>query len=136
MIFIVSGEFIKIAHNNLAVLHLDGWGVTKSYKEARRLFGLALAKGYGPATQNLKVLDDLIRTECPLLGKRIIITGTSREDLNGKVGVATDFDHAKGRYVVAWGGRGNTSRVLKVLPENLESEESARMVEETLNDLD
>ena len=30
----------------------------------------------------------------------MIITGTSREDLNGKTGVASSFDHAQGRYVV------------------------------------
>ena len=61
---------------------------------------LASAQGHAQAPERLKTLDELIRTECPLLGKRVIITGTSREDLNGTVGVATDFDHAKGRYVV------------------------------------
>ena len=87
--------------------------------EARRLFALASAQGDAPATERLKQLDELIRTECPLLGKRVIITGTSREDLNGKVGVATDFDHAKGRYVVAWGGKGEKSQVMKIKPTNL-----------------
>ena len=67
----------------------------------------------------LQELDGKIRTECPLLGKRVIITGTSRDDLNGKVGVATDFDHAKGRYVVAWGGNGEKSQVMKIKPTNL-----------------
>ena len=46
-------------------------------------------------------LNEKIHIECPLLGKRVLITGTSREDLNGKTGVATSFDHARGRYVVA-----------------------------------
>ena len=39
-----------------------------------------------------------------------MITGTSREDLNGKTGVATSFDHAQGHYVVALdkqGGEGD-----------------------------
>ena len=29
-----------------------------------------------------------------------MITGTSREDLNGRVGVARSYDEANGRYVV------------------------------------
>ena len=49
----------------------------------------------------------------------VIITGTSREDLNGKTGLATDFDHAKGRYVVAWGGKGEKAQVMKIKPQNL-----------------
>ena len=108
------------AHNNLGIRFLyDGKGVTKNYKEARRLFVLALEQGYTYARKGLDVTDDLIRTECPLLGKRVVITGTSRADLNGKVGVATDFDHAKGRYVVAWGGKGEKSQVMKIKPGNL-----------------
>ena len=46
------------------------------------------------------MINEKIRTECPLLGKQVVITGTSREDLNGKAGVATSFDHARGRYAV------------------------------------
>ena len=42
-----------------------------------------------------------------------------REDLNGQAGVATDFDHAKGRYVVAWGGKGEKSQVMKIKQTNL-----------------
>ena len=30
-----------------------------------------------------------IRTECPLLGKRTLVTGTSRGDVNGCAGVAS-----------------------------------------------
>ena len=35
-----------------------------------------------------------------LVGKRVVIIGTSREDLNGRAGAATSFDDAKDRYVV------------------------------------
>ena len=80
---------------------------------------MASLQGFAPATEDLNLLDQKIRTECPLLGKRVIITGTSREDLNGKVGVATDFDHAKGRYVVAWGGKGEKAQVMKIKPQSL-----------------
>ena len=53
-----------------------------------------------PAHEVLKRLNEKIRTECPLLGKKVVITGTSREDLNGKTGMATSFDHARVRYTV------------------------------------
>ena len=88
------------ALNNLGVCHEFGKGTTKSYEDARRLYERALAQGYAQAAEHLKRLDEKIRTECPLLGKRVSITGTSREDLNGRTGVATSFDHAGGRYVV------------------------------------
>ena len=61
---------------------------------------MASSQGFAQATESLNLLDQKIRTECPLLGKRVVITGTSREDLNGRAGVATSFDHARGRYVV------------------------------------
>ena len=77
-----------------------GLGVTQDYQEARRFYALASAQGDALATEALKQMDQKFRTECPLLGKRIVITGTSREDLNGRAGVATSFDHARGRYVV------------------------------------
>ena len=85
---------------SLGVCHENGLGTTKSYADARRLYERALAQGHAQAAEYLKRLDEEIRTECPLLGKRVSITGTSREDLNGQTGVATSFDHAGGRYVV------------------------------------
>ena len=92
----------------------NGYGVTKNYREARRLYALASAQGHAPATQCLNRLDEEIRTECPLLGTRVVITGTSREDLNGRVGVAATFDHARGRYVVEL-----DNERMKVKPQNL-----------------
>ena len=101
----------------------NGDGVTKNYREARRLYALASAKGHASATERLKDLDEKIRTECPLLGTRVVITGTSRDDLNGRTGVASEFDHARGRYVVDLGrrgGRGGSGNgKLKVKPGNL-----------------
>ena len=87
----------------LAMCYEDGVGVNKDYKEARRLFALAAKRGVPEAIEGLKRIDELIQTECPLLGKRVIITGTSREDLNGKAGVTVSFDYARGRYVVEFG---------------------------------
>ena len=100
-------------------------GVTKNYQEARRLYALASAQGVAPATQYLEVLDEKIRTECPLLGTRVVITGTSREDLNGRAGVAATFDHARGRYVVELdrrGGENTKEQLIKLKPENLKPE--------------
>jgi len=89
-----------VAQFMLAQLHAAGLGVAKDYLEARRLCTLSSAQGFAQATELLKGLEDTIRTECPLLGKRVRITGTSRGDLNGRVGVARSFDEAEGRCVV------------------------------------
>ena len=88
---------------NLGCLHTEGLGVAKNLKKARVLFALAAAQGNTYAAQGLAKVDEVIRTECPLLGKRVVIAGTSREDLNGMTGAATctSFDHDRGRYVVA-----------------------------------
>ena len=114
----------------LAQLHEYGDGVAKDYLEARRLYTLSSAQGFAPTTDLLKRLEETIRTDCPLLGKRVRITGTSRGDLNGRVGVARSFDEAKGRYVVRLRGVAKTGDTLtgepavqeiKVKPENLKS---------------
>ena len=89
-----------VAQFMLAQLHAAGLGVAKDYLEARRLCTLSSAQGLARATEELNRLEETIRTECPLLGKRVRITGTSRGDLNVRVGVARYFDEAKGRYVV------------------------------------
>ena len=88
---------------NLGLLHAQGLGVAKNYKKARVLFALAAAQGVANAAHNLTMIDEEIRTECPLLGKRVVIAGTCREDLNGMTGAATSFDHDRGRYVVVLG---------------------------------
>jgi len=87
-------------HFNLGLMHEFGRGVAKDYLEARRFYSLASCQGDAEATECLNLLDEKLRTECPLLGKRVVITGTSREDLNGRAGVATSFDHDHDRYVV------------------------------------
>ena len=106
----------------LGHLHEKGLGVAKDYLEARRLYTLASAQGFAQATELLNRLEETIRTECPLLGKRVKITGTSRGDLNGRVGVARSFDEAKGRYVVELDreGDGEASKEhLEIKPGNL-----------------
>ena len=47
-------------------------------------------------------LNEQLRTGYPLLGKRVVVTGTSRKGLNGKAGMATSFDRARGVYVVSF----------------------------------
>ena len=73
------------------------------------------AQGFKPlsykAETHLKRLKEKIRTECPLLSKRVMISGTGcGSDLNGRVGVAESFDEANGRYVVRLGGPGAGAR--------------------------
>jgi len=113
------GDTDPVIIANLGVLYVNGHGVAKDYQEARRFFALASAQGCAPATEYLNELDEKIHTECPLLGKRVVIAGTSREDINGRTGMATSFDHARDRYVVELdaGGKGKGKLMLK--PENL-----------------
>ncbi len=105
---------------NLGVCHENGHGATKSYEDAQRLYERALARGHAQAAEALKRLDEKIRTECPLLGRRVLITGTSRENLNGWAGVAASFDHTGGRYVVELDSEGKSERAkLRIKPVNL-----------------
>ena len=106
----------------LALCYEHGLGVAKDYLEARRHFTLSSAQGHAPSTAFLTRLGEKIRAECPLLGKRVMIAGTSREDLNGRVGVARSFDEAAGRYVVRLRGAGvgkSATQEMKVKPVNL-----------------
>ena len=104
------GNTSPIIEHNLGVYYEHGHSVAKDYLEARRLYKLASAQGCAPVTDDLNQLDERIRTECPLLGKRVRITGTSREDMNGRAGVATSFDHVGGRYVVELDDAGEKER--------------------------
>ena len=88
-------------HYNLGVCYELGVGTTQNYNEARKCFVQAAKHGKPEATRALKRIDEKIRTESPLVGKRVVVFGTSREDLNGKAGMAVSFDHARGRYVVS-----------------------------------
>ena len=94
----------------LAACHEDGTGVPKDHLEARRLLTLASAQGDPQATDRLTRLEKKIRAECPLLDKQVMITGTSREDLNGRVGMARSYDEANGRYVVRLCGPARVTR--------------------------
>ena len=86
-----------------------GLGVTQNYQEARRLYALASAQGYHRATKDLNELEEKIRAECPLLGKRVVLTGTSQEDLNSKTGVETSFDYGRDRHVVELDSKGESN---------------------------
>ena len=94
------GNTHPVLHSNLGLCYEAGHGVDKDYLEARRFYKLASAQGMALATDGVIRVDEKIRTECPLLGKRVVITGTSQRDLNGRVGNATSFDHEQDRYVV------------------------------------
>lgn len=53
----------------------------------------------------------------PLINKRVRVTGTSREELNGKLGVAFGFDYDKNRYNVRLDG----GKEVSLQPNNLEA---------------
>ena len=89
-----------MAQKICADMYCFGRGVARGYLEARRFYSLASAQDFTQATERLNRVDEKIHTECPLLGKQVVITGASREDLNGRAGVATSFDHDCNRYVV------------------------------------
>ena len=67
-------------------MYEDGRGVTQNYQEARRLCALASAQGNVNAAKYMKELEEKIHAECPLLGNQVVVTRTSRKDLNGKTG--------------------------------------------------
>ena len=94
---------VSVLQGNLGIMHAQGLGVAMNYKKARVLFALAAAQGVADAAKFMTLVDEHIHTECPLLGKRVVVAGTSREDLNGMTGAATSFDHDQGRYVVVLG---------------------------------
>ena len=80
----------------------DGKGVPRNYQEARRLYQLSAAQDptmTSFAHGALKRLTEKVWTEFPLLGKRVVITGTSRGGLSSMTGVVVSFD-ARRRYVV------------------------------------
>ena len=77
--------------------HELGLGVPQKYQEARRLYELSAAQDHATRATHtraeaLKNLKKKIRNECPLLGRRVEVTGTSRGDLDGKFGVVASFD--------------------------------------------
>ena len=85
--------------------------VAKDHLEARRLYALASVGGFREAPEELSRLEEKnpYRMPTPGLGKRVMVTGTSRGGLKDRVRFARSFDAAKGRCVVqlhgAWGGR-------------------------------
>ena len=92
----------------LAQLHVRGLGVAKDYLEARRLYTLSSAHGDRNATKCLTSVEEKIRTECPLLGKQVVIVRKKYKELYSKAGFAACFDRARNRYVVVMDKRTGT----------------------------
>ena len=93
---------------NLASCYETGTGVTMDYLEARRLYTLFSAQGDRNATKCLTSLEEKIRTECPLLGKQVVIVRKKYKELYSKAGFAACFDRARNRYVVVMDKRTGT----------------------------
>lgn len=60
--------------------------------------------------------DPAMEVPTPLMGKRVTVVGTSRQDLNGQGGRAVSIDEFKGRYHVQLDG----GETISLKPENLE----------------
>uniref|UniRef100_A0A7S2FUT8 U-box domain-containing protein n=1 Tax=Florenciella parvula TaxID=236787 RepID=A0A7S2FUT8_9STRA len=119
------------AFRTLGVMYFDGKGVTPSWRRARGYYKRAIELGNSQAVRpflradGLKTMQDLtdcIQRVAPLMDKRVEIHGTSRADMNGKRGVATDFhmiggphEPATWRYTVKLDG----GEAFKVKPANL-----------------
>merc|ERR1712032_15612 len=58
----------------------------------------------------------------PLLGKRVQVHGTSRDDMNGQAGTASAFDAEKGRYVV---DLDNIKGTFRFKPDNLKLDDAS-----------
>ena len=97
---VVRGETTTPKTTHPQVMYEDGRGVTQNYQEAQRLYALASAQGNANAAKCLKELEEKIHAESLLLGNQVVVTRTSRGDLNGKTGAVASFDHVRGRYVV------------------------------------
>ena len=141
----------------LAVMYSDGLGVTPSWRRARELYQRAIELGNSMAVKNMQTLTKDIQNVsetsrlfhhlpyresslislapvppshaqlAPLMDKRVEIHGTSRADMNGKRGVATDFhpmvgtrNCTKDRYVVHL----DSGEAFKLKPANVRAEEA------------
>ena len=114
------------AVGELGVMYADGKGMSPSWRRARELYKRAIELGDSQAVKNMPILSKDIQAVsntsrlihhlqyresslifhvpvppshaqlAPLMDKRVEIHGTSRADMNGKRGVATDFHTVNG----------------------------------------
>ena len=136
-------------------MYFEGKGVTPSLRRARELYERSIELGNPMAVENMQVLTKTIANVtsrgkpphhatptlsasyahvhtfhsvsqvAPLMDKRVEIHGTSRADMNGKCGVATDFhyydyreDRSKSRYTVQL----DSGEAFKVKPASVRAE--------------
>ena len=127
------------AVGQLGTMYCNGQGVTPSFRRAREYYERAIELGDSNAVEDMQAIQEvtsqrsnhsagttpplrhhhscaasrfpLARTQhTPLMDKRVEIHGTSRADMNGKRGVATDFhpmdfdDRTTWRYTVKLDG--------------------------------
>jgi len=112
------------ALGNLGNMYFEGWGVTPSWRRAREYFERAVVLGSSVSLESIQDLAKDIQNVtgrrsihysgpsitrarphapplhaqvAPLMDKRVEIHDTSRADMKGKSGVATDFHPMGGR---------------------------------------
>ena len=137
---------------HLGTMYVDGLGCTSSWRRARECYKKAIKAKDEDATEFMQYLREniawvsagviapssatsrytylsftsIVTSQfAPLMDKRVEIHGTSRADMNGKCGVATDFhlvggpeDRTKDRYTVQL----DSGEAFKLKPANVRAE--------------
>ena len=106
----------------LGTMYADGLGAAPSWRRAREFYPRAIKLGDSRTVEGMQMLTLDIAEHAPLMDKRVEIHGTSRADINGKRGVATDFhwyeDKRKWRYTVQL----DSGEAFKIKPANLRAD--------------
>ena len=93
-------------HLNMAKLLLEhGADKTKTTNGGHTPLDLARQQGHEEIVKLLLAKPSPKRSGDPLIGKTVVIVGTSREELNGQHALVESFDKAKGRYGCLVGGQ-------------------------------
>jgi len=114
------------AVGQLGTMYCNGKGVTPSYRCGREYYARTIELGSTNAVESMQTLTKIIQQVAPLMDKRVELHGTSRADMNGKRGVATDFhpmggpigDPTTWRYTVKLDG----GEAFKVKPTSMRAE--------------
>jgi len=107
---------------NLGTMYKEGTGVSSSWRRAREFYHRALELGYEHAPRMLTMMNRETDYFFSYIDQRVEIHGSSRVDMNGKPGVATDIhysrDESKWRYTVEL----DSGEKFKVHPKNVRAE--------------
>ena len=108
----------RVLLHGLGLADMNGRsGVVTSLNHAARRYVVSIRPAEGSRSRSsfqLKALNLMV----DLTGKRVVIHGTSRDDMNGRLGMATTFDAKSGRYAVRVDSDGE-GRTFRLKPANV-----------------